>query len=818
MGFEQLYIHDVLESFITMVDFSNRDLNLNNSTSVQPTNQPTTEQQEVVKKDLPKAIFANMTKFEAEEAGLLDTFIAANSDGDDVLTQEEVESYNAKNQPQQEISSSSTTTSIVDSSVLEEKESPIQENNKEEVVSHEQSKNSENPNSLPLKPLDHIKIPDILTNPSLNLPAIVRISGAATVDLDRYKDIIPHLMKQLNCSQEDAIKYLKSTFTKQANEHFNNTMALLSYNPNDVDWDNVQTLDQEQLKTARDVLSYDYCVHDGLTREEAESIKGKVLVDFNKICPQGKDKITEADILLYKKKQLEEQGISIESIVKTYNTSDKKNKMAITSMFIGTVANENYVQNKFKNVDEIYEQLGIDKNLFANASAEQKGKILGDALRKTFSKEFDITDKNSKLYQEIIRIDNEEFNEYEKQHGFKKHSFAMNQDEVRKLAAQNLRREYLSTIAYLSQSVYESEKDEDKAVVIQSLFGALEENPMLRMMLESLGIQSMTEGSDLQRETSDAVAKNESESKQLDVSTIGGAMVTEAIVTHSSEEAITEFIQAYPEQVEAINNIVNDVVEYLPEGKKKEFIQNIINNVIVNIQQQNSESRSEKTSKAGNATQSGNAVTGNNTAVGNNAGRYSAADIAPFVTNPQQSVGAKEVADLRSQSEAFYNTSSSVVKQPTKSEIQKQQFIALQQEMHARRVKMRASLQSKSLSEVIGVMFDHYNQMPADIKLKFVAHIQALDPDTQCETYIKGSDDLKKFMRKNNAMNNEKMINYFKKHPAELARANKSVQVEYMKAQAEQIKHETGATLTSTLSSQDPKKVSHWHEYPFWNK
>ncbi len=838
MGFEQLYIHDVLESFITMVDFSNRDLNLNNSTSVQPTNQPTTEQQEVVKKDLPKAIFANMTKFEAKEAGLLDTFIAANSDGDDVLTQEEVESYNAKN-PSAE--TAEYTPVRVKNSIdylvpyLEIEDLDIAT---EEVREHFKQADTDNDGKISEEEfvIFHIKNQLWKTrvkDDQLGLNNVQLQGGYYTV---QKGDTIEDIAKVFGVSPLDIYNLNKDDISDFTNLAAGQKIKLSGLkHENDEEQIKIDTkifriiTSKDEKNTKEKIANFvktqkpigNLKIFVGMTYEQAEKIGGETLAQYNAITSNTKITITEKMFAQYKKNMYKITSEQMLDFAKDVigNEFDVEDIKFMVDTFVPTLIDntnmsksETAKQTK-QNIDNLVAKAtGSAKENWQTNSSEISHQFYSD-IQSLFAE--DLKSENGTYATHKKRLKDGKYTTFEKtQLGL---NGELTDEQVELYAKKAAKGEYIVAVIQSLREAINNHDDDQIMVLIANTSSQFFEDPDVQAIVETYGLKSIVDEAK-RMFAANSIARNNDRSLG-EMNTFVASVYTATLAENADAESFQIFAENHANDIDLIQEVTQVVIDKLPEGEKKTALQTAINNAIETVQQNGGATSSGRSvTKAGNATQSGNAVTGNHTAVGNNAGRYSAADIAQFVTNPQQLVEAKKVADLRYQSETFYKTPSSVVKQPTKSEIQKQQFIALQQEMHARRVKMRASLQSKSLSEVIGVMFDHYNQMPADIKLKFVAHIQALDPDTQCETYIKGSDDLKKFMRKNNAMNNEKMINYFKKHPAELARANKSVQVEYMKAQAEQIKHETGATLTSTLSSQDPKKVSHWHEYPFWNK
>ena len=695
------------------------------------TNKPAVEES-IVKTDKPKLIFSGMTRTQAEAEGVLDMFVLANTDGDDKISEKEFALF--KNP----VSNSST-------SLFQPQEKELTGHNK--------------------------------------------ISGLEKVDAyNQYRAVINYIMKTEGISEAEAKKRISQANISQGMEKMSQTLKALNYDASKVDWDNVRTLNADELKEATGIITLVIPVHGGMTRAEAERKGGETLKMFNAICKDGQDSITEADILCYKQAKLEEKGIKIENIIKTYNSADKVTQMKIISGLIGSVADKDNIREEFKglnSVDDFVKTLGIEESWNKATTPEEKGKLLGSSLLEIIKKDINFDDMNSRIYKEISDIAAGNFNKDELARGYAKGD-ELSSNEIKQLAIGRITKEYLSTITHLCETAFEGVDEKEKAAVVHSLFDSLEQSPMVRQLLQAWGINSMTEGSEEQTNAVKAIAKYETEHKDLDASSVTGSMIVSSIIRYGDEETINDFIVNNSDQVDAINNVANDTVNSMPDGEKKSNLRMTIDNA-VNV------------AKIYNAT-TPEALSDRSEQAGINVSE------AP-VTNPIYDNNGNDINTLKMLSQDF-----EVNSQKTPQQIKQEKFMAEIERQHQElRSKMRvkiAEIKNKPPQVALAMMCSHFDQMPDRVKAFFLNGLTRMKNshhDMLCEAYLRGDENLRQFLNHQHIISNNDIFVHLDSHPGDIKYANKTIEANYYASRSELL-------YQNKVNESNTKLKSHWHD------
>lgn len=616
-----------------------------------------------------------------------------------------------------------------------------------------------------------------ITNPNkIKVGQEIIVSGAEINATDRAITFIrgkrqAYRDAKANNTLED---YTKSEEARRALNKRGSAMStiLTLYNPDDLE--SAETLTDEQFDKTIEILKNEYNVHAGLTRQEAEKIGGKVLEDFNKICPEGHDVITEEDIILAKSKELSDSGISVASIFKTINSSEGMDRIKVYQKLIGVVADDNDVIDSFKDIsskEDLYKALGVNEEFLkiAEGNPRMMGKILGQHFKLQLQDAMNVDDENSAVVQEMRRLERGDFTEDEIAKGYTKGQGIKDPKKLFEMATQNIGKKYISTVAYLSQKAFAETDDNTKLAAIHGLFESLEDSPQARKLLQALGIESIT-NQDLKEQAAKDVYDNEKDDLGLD--DISGFALTGTLLGNGSIDLIQQIFNENGDKLDTLKAIANGVIDSMPDGDKKDALKNILNNATNSANNSNSPSNKPSNIKD-------NITTDKTT--------------QQQQQQPEQKTSTNPMDDRKRASqewmEAHGITSTLSAAQLRAKKVEELEEIAYQEMRSKMRIKVN-ELKNMPLGLALSEMVEHYDQMPGKVKEKFkgqLIRMAAAHHDLACEAFIQGSDNLKKFLTEQRIITKQDVFALFDRKPAMVNTAPDNLRIDYNKYKSQEL-------------------------------
>jgi len=537
----------------------------------------------------------------------------------------------------------------------------------------------------------------------------------------------------------------------------------------------------------------------GMTREQAEKIGGKTLDTFITYCGGG-DVVTARSFSIYQKS--------------LYHNFD-----STTLPFLKDIVGDELDKDDLRKIIDQVLPTMIDygnnaKNTGRSSKAGEIGKTIKDLMIST-AESVDIKnakDKSTDFYKSIqdmvekdIASDNGAYQEHKKRlaqgkySDFEKNILGLNgeltEEQIENYAKLATKAEYILPVIESLKDAVEKGDDDAIMVFISNMSLDFFDNPNVKGLLEIYGLSGIV---DAIKKT--AVANNFAERKdggfdQMDEFTKG--LYTSVLARSADASSFEQFIINNSSDADFIKDITQTVINNMPDGEKKTALQNAVDNAVESIQSSGGSKPSSGSSGASSSAPRGvssGTSTPNNLQISSN-----------YVSNPVQSVADTRAASNEYYKRALPNTSDKATAQAL--EMQKIEELA-----HQMRVRMRGKIQSlknKSIGEALSEMYAHFDEMPAEVKIRFRSHLKAMRDDHICLAYITGDDNLRNFLTDMGLINNEKLFNHFDSNPVDIKKAPARIIAEYQKTKNEKMYED----FENNRLAGDEIKPDHWHFY-----
>ena len=793
-----------------MFDYE-KNLHVNTqSTSVsQPTSEGNSDAQ--YPKNNFTNIFMGMTKADIEaiedeelKIKLGDEFKKANTDGDDVISENEFNNYNtlkteqAETAPKPEVVVYAPKIEGSTAVNLDQEKIPTdlypnmtkEEAEKYKLTEQFNKANTDNDELLSFEEFE----------------AFIRETKGNRADLilKRERAIQEQLKNNPYLSRTVVIDVIANGEIDKLSEKLNDILSVLQIDPKSKEYQKAESLSDEELQSVFEIIRNNKpALYSGITRAEAERIGGKTLEDFNAVCPEGQDVVNLSDIIKSALNQVIASGISPERIMKTTALAKGQEKIEIALSLTDIIVDQREGKHEFDNitnVEECLDKLGVSQNQRNAYKDDRKtyGALLGSKVKDMFLNDMRFEDKESLLARQYERIKEGDFTEEEKAKGL--YSGAEIDDETAlKLASEAVLQTYIATVRNIVKQVCENGDDKDKQVILTSLFEALKGIPGLQRILECIPLESIIDETLKQQSISDVIENDNLEG--LKDSSADCLILASTIINNSNEETITQFFEKYSENINNLKPLADTIINNMPEGERKTALQNAVEQTYQNI-----------TSEGGNSGNTGSVISSKTNS--NSSGNYTvntdnSANMFPNngITNPM----IQQVAEIRAASKTMESSPKKMSlheKRMQEHAIEMKKIEALHKAMRTKMKIKMLELKNKSIGSALSEIYSHYNEMPDKFKLKFLSHLRVMQTNHLCEAYITGDSQFREFLTNMQYVNQSMLNNYFDSNPAELKKAPINIQRRYYEEKSEEMYAEySKGNVIGTESK------SHWHDY-----
>jgi len=461
-------------------------------------------------------------------------------------------------------------------------------------------------------------------------------------------------------------------------------------------------------------------------------------------------------------------------LLQKFNSLPQEKKQSMISELLNqyvdfSKANSDY---KGKSLDEIANMIEISNDEWNNADWKKKGTLLAEAMNKKYQADIDETNENSKYNQELQRLKTQGLTDKERElFGSRFDLNNLSENDYKEIAKLCVAQNYAATVLKVAGDNIKDGKEEAFFITAKSYMEALfKDNNTINLVMamgnaHQLSAEYLTE---LANKYSEVYKADANTDKSIETLALGTAM------ENADEEHLNILYQNNADLEDKLNEIAQYVIENTDDETRKAMLTNIVNN--------SSDIVSGKTTTS----------TGNNTRTGGRSAEYSV-----NVTNPYQQIEIdpiKRVSNIRAASQELYtnlnesNSTNPISETKSKySPYEQVKFDKLQQE-----IKLKgAQLKNMSLGDALSTLIDYYNTPEAEhFRDRINNFIHQKGTEQLCQAFIDGSEDLQKFLKKENLVNNQLLDGYFRKHPQELNRAPDNIQTaleEYREKQKEPV-------------------------------
>lgn len=585
--------------------------------------------------------------------------------------------------------------------------------------------------------------------------------------LMKHEKEILKLQENGTCkSRKEAVEHIAKTQAKNFIAGAEQVLTVLDYDPNKVDWDNVQAISipktdeewkvfEQKLNEIKNMVQSSFSdLTPGMTRKEAEELdktKPGTLAKFNAICPEGKDVLDKTDFLKGSKKLLAASGISIEGIIKAINQSDKETRLRFeqTLITIMTGNNEDMILEEYKEiktVDELASQLCISddeemQEKWKTMSPQEKGEILGKKLREKLMDSLDISNALNEVQFEMQKMKLGELNSLLKTKGLTPDKLKeMSEEERYKLAQEIVVNKYLATVSHLVKSMSD---DKDIQSITASLYNALNEAPVVRDLLRTIGIQRI-ENDEIRQETIATVLK---QTPEIETNSIAGSVLVSEILRSGNEENITALISNNPDLIPVYESIIAS----MPENERNTISAKLDSAI---TQYVNSGGQINTSANNNGQTAPGNGSLQNvDNPTGYTPVTYSVSETKAMSSELLKNNG---ITDISTEQQSVNQASFKL-----KNEM------AIQQKLRY----AQARIKNMSKSRVFELVAKHFDQIPDQYKDQVINYFKQMPTQVLVETMI-GNEDIQNFMFEHKFVKFDDLVTYVRKHPHLVSNGN----------------------------------------------
>lgn len=506
----------------------------------------------------------------------------------------------------------------------------------------------------------------------------------------------------------------------------------------------------------------------GMTRAQAEEIGGETLEVFNQFAA-GADEISAKQFGLYKKLTVDAADPAMIEQLKTTDLHSPEG-IALIQKMIKSNADMELVDKDYQNKDirsaiiefgitpEMLEEAGLSEEEIRK-NPEKFGKFLYDALQKKY--EAEANNPESESYKtNYERLKRGEYTQFEREKlGLKGE---LTEEQLKFFTQTAIKNKYIATIASIQVNSDNKEEAQYLAGMTQGLSHAfLDDHEKLKGALVVQGLLKL-EGTEYAGKTADMVATNAQAYGIFTGDEESDVLATKAILPNASPESIETMIENNPDKVDFIKDILEYVVADMPDGAAKTALINAVNKAAASVE----------TSQGSNSNKSSAAsVNNNNNNTAYNNVNYNTNPLSP--TNRTITEGKTYYPD-----DNTYANVSSEVKTATNG-IRNEMSVP-EQIRYA-----KAKIQGMPKEKLLSLIAENYALIPDKYKPHIINYFGQMPMNTRFDMYLRGSDELRKFMDEQAFMQQGPLMSYLKGHPAELKVAPESVQEMYKEYQEE---------------------------------
>ena len=452
----------------------------------------------------------------------------------------------------------------------------------------------------------------------------------------------------------------------------------------------------------------------------------------------------------------------------------KDKQHEIMHRVIGQYVDFEKVDHRFdnKNIDEISQMLGIDKQEWESANTSQKGEILANAMNQRFRADLDSENENSAYNKALNRLKEGGATEKEREMYGSKFDFDnLSDEDCQKLAKLSVAQGYVSTVIKLAHDQFDQNNDKDFSVLAQSYMRSIFKSKVdggnnIENLLVFLGGTRKITNEDIKSllETySEVHVSDGTEDSLLQKAAF------HAVMENVDEEHIRMLYQNNANEIDVLNEVAKTVAANTTDETRKAMLNNIVENSAEIVQ--GSQSGSQNSSGAQGANRS-----------------YSSQPVSNPIQNAAQ---ISYVSDLRAASQEYQSQ-----RREDNNPIPEQfraHFTTINEYRDFKGTGMtmaeyqRAKSAIKSnFTSAMNTLVENYANIPDKFKPRILAFFDSMDNNTSGELYLGANDKVRQFMNKYNYMNSQKLLQYVQNHPAELNEAPRTVQQMIRELQEEQ--------------------------------
>ncbi len=719
------------------------------------TQQPTeTGSQQVQKKnpDSKPTIFVGMTEAQAKEQGLLDEFNKANSDGDGTISDKEYASYiNSQNNTVQSSKSGKRTAQGGIYTVQKGDSLSLiaQDFGLDTFDLYAWNKNTIGKNMNKIEVGQQLKI----TPSSSDLTPISQektpSKNQIQLDKQKHKQELYKKLSQIKFSQT-TLKALSKQYGKDLTQLStidlmkdaqNYTLGDISKSFNIV----MKTASKDELKAMKGVLSNGDITSSLLsnviasfeTEEESKEFFSKI----SNIVGQDVTKIKIADL---------ESSIG---------KLTKEQQKEINKIFVAQLSDP-----------ELSTLKGLDKNTDAKTLIKYYGlkpegqntvEDIAKGINTKLNQDLDLKNENSEVSLELAKLKKGQFSKKELK-ALGDTSNLSNEDLIQ-LAKQRVVTKHLEAIANAQIESLNSEQYHEIMDLINGydrsdLNQTAEDNGVKTHVLAATAAMVLESEApeEIKTEYANIVASDSEKFGTQDLEDEIFESVTTQLAQYAEEDSLRQYTIDNSERADIIKNVYEEVASNSTDENRKNILSNVIKTTDEIISQQGSSRTSNK-----NETKE-----------------------APV---PEQRVvsqatyntpEAERIAKIRKASNSY---TSSTATNPIQSSHNNDKYLVTNDETEKlsniqQHLKRKYNdLKGKSIGQALSSVIEDFNNIPKDIQIKIENYISSMKADRQCDAYITGDDNLRKFMDKKGFMRTTILYGYFSRHPLELHTADNSI-------------------------------------------
>ncbi len=326
------------------------------------------------------------------------------------------------------------------------------------------------------------------------------------------------------------------------------------------------------------------CIFVGMTRAQAEKIGGKTLEVFNQYC-KGADKISNSAFAEYQKTLMPQ--LTTENLSKMLNgivgeNFDKKDLKILVDEVLPTLMDMSGAKQSKKS-DEIsgdVQSLLLELTNDTSLSPGEKSKRFYEELKTRI--EDDKNDENGAYNYHKNRLKNGEFTEFEKNYLGLTGDVELTEEQLEQYAQLAAKAEFILPVVTSLKDAVNRKDDKALMTLIMNVGKDFFGNADVQGILQMYGLSAIV------NELNQRLVANEwAENGTLDLnetSDFVGKLYAASVIKNADEEHVQIFIENNADHLDMIQEAAKAVINNMEDGDKKTALENAINNAVSNVQ------------------------------------------------------------------------------------------------------------------------------------------------------------------------------------------------------------------------------------------